>query len=72
MGRLALGAFPGCVIWCSRSYPYVTIYAAQVRESDKKSKVWLSDLFEIQEFLISFLILLLVEEEVKRLLFISD
>ena len=40
-------------------------------ESDKKSKVWLSDLFELQEFLISFLILLLVEEEEKRLWFIS-
>ena len=49
----------------------VTIYAVQVRKSDKKSKVWLSDLFELQEFLISFLSVLLVEEEDKRLWFIS-
>ena len=57
MGRSNL---PGCVTrW---SHRYVTIYAAQVDESDKNSKVWLSGLFELQEFLISFLILLLVEE----------
>ena len=67
---LPFEAFPGCVTRCSRPHPYVTIYAAQVCESDKKSKVWLSDLFELQEFLISFLILLLVEEEEKQLWFI--
>ena len=59
---LVFGAFPGCITRCSHPYLYITIYAAQVRESDKKSKVWLSDLFELQEFLISFLILLLVED----------
>ena len=36
---LAFGAFPGCFTRCSHPYPYVTIYVAQVRESDKKSKV---------------------------------
>ena len=60
---LAFRAFLGCVTTCSQPYLYVTIYAAQVRESDKKSKVWLSNMFELQEFLISFLILLLVEEQ---------
>ena len=64
---LAFGAFPGYITRFSFPYPYLTIYSAQVSESDKKSKVWLSDLFELQEFLISFLILLLVEDEEKRL-----
>ena len=64
---LPFAPFPGCVTRCSRPYPYITIYAAQIRESDKKSKVWLSDLFQLQEILISFLILLHVEEEEKRL-----
>ena len=43
----------------------------KVRESDKKSKVWLSDLFELQEVLISFFNPSALEEEKKRLWFIS-
>ena len=36
---LPFAAFPGFVTRCFRLYSYVTVSAAQVRESDKKSKV---------------------------------
>ena len=52
---LVFRAFPGSVIRCSRPYLYITFYAAQVGENDKKSKVWLSKIFELQEFLIFLL-----------------
>ena len=39
---------------CHQVFPhFVTIYAAQVCENDKKSQVLLSDMFELQEYLIS-------------------
>ena len=36
---LPFGAFPGCDIRCSHPCLYVTIYAGQVHESDKKVRV---------------------------------
>ena len=46
--------FPGCVTRCSRPYPYVNIYAAQARKSDK-SKSKFVVMSEPQKILIFFL-----------------